>query len=484
VKLPRLQRPSKEQVKAWLLPRLRQHRRRLIMGPALVILIAAGSLEQVTDEPPPLDPRFYMGGSSGDATGGLGDANTMVPFADYDGPVVKLVGTVQSEQQAALDLDFWQVDPDAPGSRTHLGKVPLDLTGPFELDLPEDYGGLQIEAFHDLLGDGPSPDDPFGLVELMVGSEDLLDVVIALEVGGLARHNPGAVHDAGGGEAGDPPPHVEAEPGAPGGPESPEDAPESPEGGPGHQDAVEGAPGGEGQEHLEMPHLEGAEHQDAIEGAPGGEGQEHLEMPHVDGSEHTDAPAGAPGGPEQADGGVVHVEAEPGAPGGAATDEGAVTHTEAPPGAPGGATDGEHVHFEAAPGAPDGAGHTHDPDTRPEGAPPPPAGAMADPFAALQGEKARVSGVILYESAGVVLDLDVFRFDPSGPGGRVFVGKLKVSPGPFSFEVPRDFGQIGIDVFLDRAGDGPSDGDPKAACPCNPLSVRGGDVAGIEIPLE
>jgi len=385
------------------------------VGTPLVLgLLVAFSLEEVTDSPPPLDPRFVQGGGAS----AVGPGPGQVPFSDYDGDLVVVKGTLFADAAGALDLDLWKVDPSAPGSRTHLGKVGIEGPGPFQLEVPVDFGTLQIESFRDLNGDGPSMDDPFGRTECEVGSSAVEGVELVLELGGMGQHHGGLPAD---------------------GPDG------TPSGGPEHRDMPPGGEGGEGEQ--------GAEHQEAAEGAPGGEERVHVEMPP--GGGEADPPPSGPG---------AEGDADP-----SAADAGSFEHVEAPPGAPGG-----------------GDGSVHDPSAPPDGAPPgaAPSGAGRDPFASVDGPRVVVSGTIVYANAAAVMDLDIFRNDPSGPGGRAFVGKKKLSPGPFELSVPRSFGKISLEVFLDATGDGPSADDPFAACPCNPLSLSRGDVHAIEIRVE
>ena len=394
-------------------------------APLVLGLLVAFSLEEVTDSPPPLDPRFVQGGGAS----GVGPGPGLVPFSDYDGDMVVVKGTLIADAAGALDLDLWKVDPSAPGSRTHLGKVAIEGPGPFQLEVPVDFGILQIESFRDLNGDGPSMDDPFGRTECEVGSGTVDGVELVLELGGMGQHHGGPLS---GGPDGTPS----------GGPDG------TSSGGPEHQDMPPGGEGGEGGEAGL-----GAEHQEAAEGAPGGEDRVHVEMPP--GGGEADPP---PSGSE-----------DEGAADAGAADAGAAEHVEAPPGAPGG-----------------GDGPVHDPAARPDGAAPgaAPSGAGRDPFASIDGPRVVVSGTIVYANAAAVMDLDIFRNDPSGPGGRAFVGKKKLSPGPFELNVPRSFGKISLEVFLDATGDGPSADDPFAACPCNPLNLSRGDVHAIEIHVE
>lgn len=93
-------------------------------------------------------------------------------------------------------------------------------------------------------------------------------------------------------------------------------------------------------------------------------------------------------------------------------------------------------------------------------------------------------GTLDYPDSAAVLDLDVFRADPQGPGGRAFAGKFKVSAGTFEVKVPASLGQVLLEVFLDQAADGPTPGDPFAACPCNPVDLGRGDVSDLRIVVR
>lgn len=403
-----------------MLPRLLQSRAALwVCGPLALCLLVAFSLEEVTNDPPPLDPRFVQ--IRGDSDGG--SSSSVVPFADYEGSVVLVSGEVLCDEPGVLDMDLWRVDPKSSGDRVHLGKVPAVMAGSFELRVPQDFGPLWIEVLRDLTGDGPSMDDLFGRVVLEVGSSSMDGIELVLAVGGVEGLMGGGGQAGGAGAAGTGGPmHVAMPPGA------------------------EGSDTGMGRvsdSGLSQPSDTGMEHLDVQPGAPGGEAHPHEEIPLGEGESDT-----------------PHVEAEPGAPGG-----------------------GEHPHIEAPPGAPGGGGeHVHDAGARPGGSAP--SGPAADPFSSVPGPRVTLSGTITYAGADTVLDLDVFRTDASGPGGRVFVGKKKLSPGAFVLEIPSSFEIISFEVFLDATGDGPSADDPFAACPCNPVNLSRGDVDGLIIHLK
>jgi hypothetical protein len=450
-------------------------RRRVVRwasAPLGLVLLLAVSVEEVTGEPPALDPRFFEGGGA-DAVGSGGG---QVPFADYDGELLTLSGTLLGDRPGSADLDLWQELPGEGVQRVHLGKIPMAALGPFELRVPVDFGPLQIEVFRDITGDGPSLDDAFGRVEVDVGNEPVAGVELHLDEDALADLDAESLAGMFGGAS---PIHSDMPPGG-----------EGSDGGGEHVEAVEGAPGGEEHEHIEVAVGDGTgevhEHVEAPVGAPGGEepddgtGEfEHVEAPEgapggevpADGTgehQHLEAPEGAPGGGE-----VEHVEMPPGGEGGG--DHQPVEHKEAPAGAPGGEA---HQHAEAEPGAPGGEG-----GAQAEG-PPAPVGSGGDPFSGVDGPRVSVKGVVHYTDASAVLDMDVFKDDPDGPGGRAFVGKTKLAPGAFELSVPKQFGAITLEIFLDATGDGPSADDPFVSCPCNPVFLGAGAVEGIEIRLE
>ncbi len=156
---------------------------------------------------------------------------------------------------------------------------------------------------------------------------------------------------------------------------------------------------------------------------------------------------------------------------------------------PGARGSGGPEHHEAPPGAP-GGGTPADAPAPPPG---PGAGPGSDvPFADYDGRTVKISGVLRWEpggeaapegAGGVVVDLDLFQPDAGAPGGRRMLGKLKVAPGPWSVELPEDFGPVLFEAFIDRAGDGPSPGDPMGAYAGNPLVVGRSDVSGVDIEL-
>jgi len=132
-------------------------------------------------------------------------------------------------------------------------------------------------------------------------------------------------------------------------------------------------------------------------------------------------------------------------------------HTEAPPGAPGGG------------GGPPGSSG---------------AGAMRDAFPNYTGERVEIHGEVRYAGEGMV-DIDLFQPDPTQPGGRRALGKIRQPAGPFTLTVPRNLGALTVEACADLAGDGPTPGsDPTGGFPGNPLTVGDDDIDGVVIELS
>jgi len=106
----------------------------------------------------------------------------------------------------------------------------------------------------------------------------------------------------------------------------------------------------------------------------------------------------------------------------------------------------------------------------------------ADPFAAYEGDRVRVTGTLVYDGDETI-DLDLFSPDSSAPGGRLFLGKLKRRAGAFELQVPVVLGGLEIEAMVDADADGPSPGDPRCTYSGNPIGLDQGDVAGVEMIL-
>ncbi len=102
------------------------------------------------------------------------------------------------------------------------------------------------------------------------------------------------------------------------------------------------------------------------------------------------------------------------------------------------------------------------------------------PFADVEGERVTISGTIVSVASGPV-DLDVGRVDKDAPGGMINEGKHIFSkPGPFSFAVPANIGDLRLAAFQDLEKDGPSDQDPYADLH---VEVKGDAIEGLRFDL-
>ena len=155
-----------------------------------VCLVLTGCwLEYVdTANPAELDPAFYEAAFQSQGMPGVGGGSA-IPFADFEGDMVMVIGTVEGEERIAIDVDVRIPDASAPGGMLGLGKILMDGPGTFELAVPVDQGTVELEAFQDRESDGPSTSDPFAHVSIDVGSEDL-EVTLVLEEGSFRRGGP------------------------------------------------------------------------------------------------------------------------------------------------------------------------------------------------------------------------------------------------------------------------------------------------------
>ena len=158
-------------------------------------------LEKVTGEPVPLDPDFYASVEASQGQPGVGGGSS-VPFHDHDGERVVVRGTITGELEDPIDIDIRTPDATKEGGVQGHGKILLDEPGVFEISVPKGLGAMELQAFQDAGGDGPTSDDPFAQASVIVADVDVEGVVMELQVG---------AHGVGG------PVHNEAAPGAPGG---------------------------------------------------------------------------------------------------------------------------------------------------------------------------------------------------------------------------------------------------------------------------
>jgi hypothetical protein len=125
-----------------------------------------------------------------------GKPSTKDPFSGMEGERVSVHGTVVFDGDAVVDLDLFQPDASVPGGRTLLGKLKIS-SGPFTLHVPRSLGALELDAFADKTGDGPSADDPRGQVSgIDLTAGDVSGVRLILEA--LTEEAPAAPPEGGG----------------------------------------------------------------------------------------------------------------------------------------------------------------------------------------------------------------------------------------------------------------------------------------------
>jgi len=120
------------------------------------------------------------GHGSGQAKPPQGQPTDADPFDGYEGPKVLVSGTLSYAGEDVIDVDLFKEDASAPGGRLLLGKL-KKFAGAFEIYVPVSIESLELDAFVDLEGDGPSGDDPRGGVKgLQVSSGPVSGVVVSL----------------------------------------------------------------------------------------------------------------------------------------------------------------------------------------------------------------------------------------------------------------------------------------------------------------
>ncbi|MCB9760109.1 MAG: hypothetical protein H6739_09770 [Alphaproteobacteria bacterium] len=436
-------------------------------GLIAALLLLTGCPERTTGEPMPLDPRFFASAPEGGSVGGSPNdvahsdaahhqvahhdvahtegAKPGGPFDGYAGETVPVRGLITGGDAAqAVEMDFRAPDPESEGGFSQLGKVFLDAPGAFSIEAPVGFGAMTIEAFQDPDGDGPSELDPFAALSIEVADVPAMGLVLALEEGGRLKVNAAAGaqaqspfkdHDgpwttltgtiSGGNEG-----LVALDMRVP--------APKSPTG---DKYVGKAVLAGAGAYTLQVPRGLGELVVEAFQDQAG------------DGPDPTDPyqrqTITVGDAAQQTVDFVLQVGAY-------VRDPKAEGLEPAPDGAPGGAPQGGGLNPDAPP-----------------------------LFSALGDDPITVSGAVVAEGVDAeTIDLDIFLSDPDAPGGRRYLGKLKTTPGPFSFQAPRNAGSLEIEAFVDVDGDGPTPGDPFGACDCNPLALKGRDISGITLTLK
>lgn len=109
------------------------------------------------------------------------------------------------------------------------------------------------------------------------------------------------------------------------------------------------------------------------------------------------------------------------------------------------------------------------------------------PFESGYGDGAMitVSGTLVVdEGVTGVVDIDCFSPSAEDPNKKDLVNKVKVhQPGAYSMKVPKDFGKLVLEAFIDSDGDGPDDSDARGEYAGNPLVIGAEDISGVDIEL-
>lgn len=171
-----------------------------------------GCLERVTGEVVPLDPEFTRqvtddtGNSVADDTAAAPHNSVQhsiveheekpppQPFDDAEGERVSIRGVVTSQMEGSVDLDVATIDSSAPGGSVQEGKLMYPAPGEFVIEVPVGTGELMLSAFQDIDKDGPSAVDPYAEIKVIVESEPMEGIVLALVKGARDEGMTGPTH--------------------------------------------------------------------------------------------------------------------------------------------------------------------------------------------------------------------------------------------------------------------------------------------------
>ena len=350
-----------------------------------------GCLERTTDEIREIDPRFVALPESVAESGELGGGSVL---DEMEGERLGLSLTIVGQEGIPVDVDI-----RGKGGK-NLGKWVFPGPGDVEKEIPVGLGELQIQGFQDLSSDGPSDDDPFGWVDLVVEEADITGVVLEMEVGGKLKHAQSMGHVGVG--------------------------PNDTEGPKVSVNMNVTAPADQGID-LDFRGPSGLVYKAILEGpgdhsirVPSGLGTVVLQAFQdltADGPSDDDPFAWVEIAIEEEDPSPIQLTLKPGAK------------------------------LELA----ENMGHGSTGDDSP-----------AQAFTDHQGGWTLLKGEITGGGAGAV-QVDFRVPDAAAPGGNRFLGRTQLpSAGRYQLQVPRGMGALRLEVFQDPGGDGPSDDDPYA----------------------
>jgi hypothetical protein len=357
--------------------------------------------------------------------------------SDLDVPTVQLKMLVRSEFSQSIDLDF-------RGKSGLLYKSLISGPGNQNLSVPAGLGEVQLQAFQDLTSDGPSDDDPFAWLSMVIGQQDPDPVVLDLLPG--AKLN--LAQEMG---------HEQAD----------------------LADESQAFSDHDGEWTLLRGQIEGGlaipvqvdfRVPDANE--PGGNrflgrtrlpaaGRYQLQVPRNMGTL------------------ILEVFQDPENDG--PSDDDPYTTSQITVGDVDSLR--KNLRLEKGTRGQPSAVVEEEPGSNSEQAP----SQQQAVFEDLGSNPVEISGTILLGDGIEGLqwvDLDLFVPDAQAPGGRRYLGKLKFEPGPFLFKAPQNYGILELEAFGDLDGDGPTPGDPFGRFSGNPLEIGSENQSGIEILIQ
>jgi hypothetical protein len=352
---------------------------------------------------------------------------------EVKGKSVQVTLQVESGFENAIDVDF-------RSSEGLVYKAMLSGPGEHSISVPANLGTVQLQAFQDLAGDGPSDDDPFGWVEADIAEADLEPMKLSLAAGAklklASRMGHGAVD-----QGGQLQPFSDFQ---------------------GQWTLIRGriqsSAAGPLQVDFRVPDLD----------APGGNRFLGRSLLPQTGVYQLQVPR---------DFGVLILEVFQDLAADGPTDDDPYALVQLSVG------DAEALarDIDLVAGARAQPGNSVASDPNIETLP------QQKLFSDLGSDSIRVSGTLsLAKGVGAVafIDLDLFAPDTSAPGGRRYLGKLKFKSGPFSFQVPRGFGLLELEAFGDLGSDGPTPGDPFGRYSGPALNIQKAPYVGVDIVLN
>ena len=509
------------------------------------ILLMGGCFEKTSDEVKELDPRFVELPASTSDAGTSGVQQNLLDT--LPGEKLKFSFDFSSETPFPIDVDIRR------DSGENLGKWMLPGPGEIIKEVPAGLGSIQIQAFQDLTGDGPSDDDPFGWVDLMVLQAPQTGIEVTLKAGGKEEHAKLLGHVGGAMQISGPSVQLTIEVKSDFNKVVDLDF-RGPEGlvykaslnGPGRhelsvpaslgevqlqafQDLTQDGPSDDdpfgwvgvlvGESDFKVEELElksGAKLELANSMGHGEVAQAGQVLPFADYTGEWTLLRGVINseskGPVQVDFRVPDAKE----PGGnrflgrsLLPDTGAyqlqiprkmgflILEVFQDPGNDGPSDDDPYATVQVEVKDVESLDQDFQLKAGVRGQP-----AMESSEASIQPDESLptqsvfkdlgknpvvVSGELVVDSSiGEVdfIDLDLFTADPKEPGGRRYLGKLKQKPGKFSFSVPRNFGEIQLDALVDKDADGPTPGDPFGQNRGSAIVVKDQPVTDVMIEIK